>query len=133
MQDAEIRRMSTGELVRRLVNNVSGLVDREAELAKQEVKSDAVQVGSGAGILIFGGLMLYTGVAALVVTLIVALTSALQPWAVALIVAVVFLVIGAIVAFVGYRRVRVQPLARTRQTVREDVQWVRAQMTSQAR
>ena len=34
MQDGEIRQMSTGELVRRLVNNVSSLVDHEAELAK---------------------------------------------------------------------------------------------------
>ncbi len=133
MTDGEVRRMSTGELVRRLVNNVSSLVDREAELAKQEARADAVQIGTGAGALIFGGLMLYTGVAALIVALVIALTSALLPWAVALIVAAVFIVLGAIVAFFGYSRVKVQPLAKTRQTVREDVQWVKAQMTSQAR
>ena len=133
MQETEFRRMGTGDLVRRLINNVSSLVDREAELAKEEVRQDAVQVGTGAGALILGGLMIYTAVATLIVALILALASALQPWAVALIVAAVFLVIGAIVAFVGYRRVQVQPLARTRQTVREDVQWVKAQMTSQAR
>lgn len=133
MTDAEVRQMGTGELVRRLVNNVSSLVDHEAELAKQEAKQDAVHVGMGAGVLALGGLMAYTGFAALIVTIIVALTTALQPWAVALIVAVVFLVVGAILAIFGLRMVKVQPLSKTRQTVREDVQWVKAQMTSQAR
>ncbi len=133
MQESEIRRMSTGELVRRLVNNVSALVDREAELARREAREDATHVGTGAVAMILGGLMIYTALAALIVALIVALTQGMPPWAVALIAAAVFLVVGAVVAFIGYRTVRVQPLARTRRTVREDVEWVRAQMTSQAK
>jgi len=133
VQETEIRRLGTGDLVRRLINNVSSLVDREAELAKQEARQDAMKVGTGAAALILGGLMIYTAVASLIVALILALTPTLLPWAVALIVAAVFLVIGAIAAFIGYSRVKVQPLSRTRQTVREDVQWVRAQMNSQAR
>ena len=49
VQETEFRRLGTGDLVRRLINNVSSLVDREAELAKQEVRQDAMQVGTGAG------------------------------------------------------------------------------------
>ena len=125
--------MSTGELVRRLINNVSALVDHEAELAKQEARKDALTYGYAAGFLAVGGLMLYTFVAALIVALVVWLASPLAPWAITLIVAGVFLVLGAILGFIGYRMVKTQPMAKTRQTVREDVQWVRAQMTSQGK
>ncbi len=133
MQESEIRQLSTGELVRRLINNMSTLVDRETELAKQEAKVDAIQVGIAVAGLAAAGLMAYTAFVALVVALVVWLGAALYPWAVALIVAGVFAVLGTIAALVGLSRTKMRPLKRTRRTVREDIQWVRAQMTSQAR
>lgn len=133
MEKAELRRLSTGELMRRLINNMSTLVDREADLARQEVRADAVQVGTGVAALAVGGLLIYTAVVALIVALVAWLGPGLFPWAIALIVAAIFAIVGIVAALIGWRRVRVQPLVRTRQTVREDLQWVRAQMTSQAK
>ncbi len=133
MQDSEIRQLNTGELVRRLINNMSTLVDREAGLARQEARADAIQVGIAVAGLAAAGLLIYTAVVALIVALVVGLASALYPWAAALIVAVVFAVLGIIAALIGLSRIKMRPLARTRRTVREDIQWVRAQMTSQAK
>ncbi|HZK67429.1 MAG TPA: phage holin family protein [Chloroflexota bacterium] len=133
MQQESVRGMSTGELLRRLINNVSNLVDREVVLAKEEAKADAVQMGSGAGILIVGGLFLFSTVAALIAAAVLAIFRGLEPWALALIVAGIFAGLGAILAFVGYRRVKVQPLAKTRQTLKEDVQWAKTQVRSPAR
>lgn len=133
MQESEIRQLNTGELVRRLISNMSTLVDRETDLAKQEAKSDAVQVGFAVAGLAAGGLLIYTAVVALIVALVVWLGAALYPWAVALIVAGVFAILGIVAALIGLSRVKVRPLARTRRTIKEDIQWVRAQMTSQAR
>lgn len=133
MRESEITQLNTGELVRRLIGNMSTLVDREAELAKQEAKTDAVQVGIAVAGLAAAGMLVYTAFVALVVALVVWLGAALYPWAVALIVAGVFAVLGIVAALIGFSRAKVRPLARTRRTIREDIQWVRAQMTSQAR
>ena len=133
MQQENVRRMGTGELLRRLINNVSELVDREVVLAKEEAKADAIQMGSGAGVLVVGGLFLFSTVAALITAAVIALFSALEPWAIALIVAGVFAVLGAILAFIGYRRVKVEPLAKTRQSLKEDVEWAKTQVRSPAR
>lgn len=62
-----------------------------------------------------------------------AIFRGLEPWAIALIVAGVFAILGAILAFVGYRRVKVQPLTKTRQTLKEDIQWEKTQVRSPAR
>ena len=133
MQESEIRQLNTGELVRRLISNMSTLIDRETDLAKQEAKTDAVQVGIAVAGLAAGGLLIYTAVVALIVALVVWLGAALYPWAVALIVAGVFAILGIVAALIGLSRVKVRPLGRTRRTIREDIQWVRAQMTSQGR
>jgi hypothetical protein len=128
-----IRRMGTGELVRRLINNMSGLVDREVELAKEEARADAKQMGTAVAILIFGGLLLYTFLAALIVAGVLAVLAAfgvtVTPPVMALIIAGVFLVLGAIVTAIGYFRVKVTPLERTRKTVQEDLQWARSRMS----
>ena len=127
MLEETIRRLNTGELVARLVSNVSLMADRQIALAKEEAREDVTKVATGGGVLAAGVMLAYTAVPALVTALILFLAPTLSPAWVALIVAALFAVIGSIVALVGYGRVKVQPLQRTRHTLKEDVEWARSQ------
>lgn len=133
MRGEMIRSESTGELIRRLSQNVSGIVEREIALAKEEAREDARQVGVGTGLLVAGGLMLYTALVALVVAAVLALAPDIEPVTVALLVTAIFAALGAVLALAGRNRVRVQPLAKTRETLKEDVEWARNQMTSRGK
>ncbi len=128
MSEDTIRRQSTGELLRRLVDNLSALVDREVDLAKAEAKVDALRAGSGAVFLVFGLMLFYTCGAALITAATLAVIAAVggaSPTIAALIVAGVFLVLGIVFASIGFLLARIRPLERTRETVREDIQWAR--------
>jgi hypothetical protein len=63
---------------------------------------------------------------ALVALLIAVLGIWLQPWAAAGIVALVFLVIGALLVFIGTRKFEVHGPERTMRSVRETISWVKA-------
>ncbi len=128
-----------GQLLRRVVNGVNGLVDRQIQMAKQEAKEDVLQVlgaaktlAIGAGIAALGGLILLN-----VVTLAIVLSlNMIWPWlgwiVIVLIIAGVFF---AAYTFVrrGIREVRVTPVQRTRRTLREDIKWARHLLTRSAR
>jgi uncharacterized membrane protein YqjE len=128
-----------GQLLRRVVNGVNGLVDRQIQMAKQEAKEDVLQVlgaaktlAIGAGIAALGALILLN-----VVTLAIVLSlNMIWPWlgwiVIVLIIAGVFF---AAYTFVrrGIREVRVTPVQRTRRTLREDIKWARHLLTRSAR
>ena len=128
-----------GQLLRRVVNGVNGLVDRQIQMAKQEAKEDVLQVlgaaktlAIGAGIAVLGALILLN-----VVTLAIVLSlNMIWPWlgwiVIVLIIAGVFF---AAYTFVkrGIREVRVTPVQRTRRTLREDIKWARHLLTRSAR
>lgn len=133
MQAETVRSMNTGELVRRLVSNLSTLVDRQADLVREEARRDATQAAVGAAALGAGLLLIYTAVVALIGALVIWLAPNWSPAVIALVVAGVFAVLGIIAALVGRSRLRVRPLERTRETVRENLEWARSQMTSPTR
>ncbi len=133
MQAETIRRLSTGELIARLVDNVSGIFDREIALAKEEARQDARQAIVGGAALAIGGILLYTVVPAVITAIVLAIWPTLNPVWIALIVAAFFLVVGAIVAIYGWMNVKMQPLERTRDTLKEDVEWAKRQTTSPKR
>jgi uncharacterized membrane protein YqjE len=130
---------SIGQLLRRVVNGLNGLLDRQVQLAKQETSENLKEVlgagkslGIGAAIAIVGALMLLN-----VVTLAIVLAlNELWRWLGWI---VILVIIGAIF-FVAYRyirrglrEVRVTPIGRTRQTLREDVTWARRLLTRNGR
>ncbi len=128
MSEDAIRRLNTGELVRRLINNLSLLLDREVDLAKEEARGNAIHLGAGAALLGFALLLLYTFIAALIVAAIYAIASfapPMSPVIAALVIAGVFLVLGLIFAGIGALVLRIRPMERTRETVREDIEWAR--------
>jgi len=126
-----ISRLSTGELVRRLVDNMSRLVQRELDLARAEARSDLLRVAVGLATLALGLLMLYTFVAALIVAAVYAVATVAPPMPpvyAALVIGGVFLLLGSILGLAGLMIASVRPLERTRRTVLEAVEWARRQV-----
>ncbi|GGQ12459.1 phage holin family protein [Streptosporangium pseudovulgare] len=118
---------SLGQLVGEVGEDLSKLFRQEVELAKAEIRQEASKAGKAAGML--SG----AGVAGLVVALFVSLAvmfglGAAMPlgWA-ALIVAVVWAVIGGVLYTNGRKRMsEVSPKPeQTVETLKEDARWAR--------
>ena len=111
---------SLGELFASLTGDVSTLMRQEVALAKAEVRQSATQAGAGVGMLVGAG------VAGFFVLLFLsnALWTALDglvgtAWA-AVIVAVLWAVIAAVLAMVGKSRLkRVEGVPQTAETVKQ--------------
>jgi uncharacterized membrane protein YqjE len=120
---------SLGQVVSDLSTDLSTLMKQEVQLAKVELKDEVAKVGKGAGML--GG----AGFAGWFVLLFLslAMTFLLDNWlpieAAALITAGVWAVIAAVLAVVGRKELQeANPqLPKTQETLKEDVQWARAQ------
>jgi len=120
---------SLGQVVSDLSSDLSTLMKQEVQLAKVELKEEVSKVGKGAGML--GG----AGFAGWFVLLFLslALTFLLDNWlpieVAALITAGIWGVIAAVLAVIGRKELQeANPqLPQTQQTLKEDVQWARAQ------
>lgn len=120
---------SLGDIVGDIATDLTNLVKQELELAKTEAKESAAKAGKGAGM--FGG----AGIAALMMLISLTLTVIwlLDQWMplalAALIVTVVWAAIAGVLALRGrteFKRMS-PPLETTQQTLKEDVQWAKAQ------
>lgn len=112
---------SFGELFGQVTKDISTLIRQEVDLAKAELKQSATRAGAGAGLLGgagYAGLMavfflscaLWWGLADLIENI---------AWA-AVIVAVLWAIIGAILYFVGRNKLKeVQGMPRTAETVKK--------------
>lgn len=132
----ELRQHSTGELVKQLSEQTTTLVRKEIELAKAELSEKGKVAGEGAGM--FGGAAVLGLLAAAVLTtmVIALLDKAMDLWVAALIVALVYGAIAAVLAVTGRDRVKKgMPPApeQTVETVKEDVQWAKSQAKSARR
>ena len=129
----DLREQSTGDLVKQLTQQVSTLVRQEVELAKAEVAQKGQQAGKGAGFLGAAAVIGLLAAGALTAFLIMLLDGALPNWLSALIVAVVFGAIAAILALQGRNRIRAATPAvpeQTVETVKEDVEWAKTRKSS---
>jgi hypothetical protein len=96
---------STAELVRALSDQSSRLAQMEVELAKAELTEKGKKIGAGAGAFGAAGVVaLYMG-GALVATVILALSEAMDAWLAALIVTVALGAIAAVLALTGKKSV----------------------------
>jgi hypothetical protein len=120
---------SVGEIVGDISRDLSTLVRQEMDLAKSEMKQEVAKVGKGAGM--FGGAGAAGYLALLFASL--ALTWLLDDWMpvelAALIVAVLWAVVAAVLAARGRKEIKdANPqLPVTQQTLKEDVQWAKSQ------
>src|SRR5215207_6742471 len=121
------------ELLRTLANDLSELVHEEIELAKAEIAQKAKQAGMGAGM--FGGAAVggVMTLGTLTACLVAVLALAMPVWVAALIVAVVWAGVTAILAMNGRHKLQqaTPPVPEQAiQTTKEDVRWAKTRMQS---
>jgi hypothetical protein len=143
------------ELFGRLINDVSDLADRQIELAKLEIgeaKDDAIgaikTVAIGAGLAAAAGLLLVIWAWTAFIWFFnwlfgfISFPTPIGTQSLAWVGWLLGLVVPAIVAFLGYKRIRRgisnamaiwPPLPRTRETLKEDLEWVQHLRTPSAR
>lgn len=123
---------SLGELLGDIANNMTTLMKQELDLAKTEAKAEAAKAGKGAGLL--GGAGVTGHLALLFASL--ALMFLLDTWMpmalAALIVTVLWAIVAAVLASRGRNELKqLNPkLETTQRTIKEDMQWAKAQKSS---
>ena len=126
------RERPIGELVKELAGQTSTLVRQEIQLAQAEVTSKGKLAGRGAGMLAAAAVAALLALIALTACLIVALDTAVPLWLAALIVTLLWGVIGAVLATRGRTELQqaTPPVPQTVETVKEDIQWAKTQTRS---
>jgi uncharacterized membrane protein YqjE len=120
---------SLGQIVSDVTQDITTLIRQEMDLAKTELKQEMSKAGKGAGLLGGAGVAGYFVLLFLSVTLMYALNEAMDAWLAALIVTALWAVVAAVLAMVGKKSLdKSNPqLPKTQQTLKEDVQWAKAQ------
>jgi MFS family permease len=132
----DLRERPIGELIKQLADQTSTLVRQELDLAKAELSEKGKQAGKGAGLLGAAAVVGLLAAGALTAFLIMLLDGALANWLAALVVAVAFGAIAAVLALQGRNRIQAAapPVPeQTRETVKEDVEWAKTRAGSAQR
>jgi hypothetical protein len=125
---------SVTELITGLVNDAKVLLQQELALAKQEIRAElrsmmvaGISLGIGAGIAAIGGLLLIL----MLVHLLHALT-AFPLWACYGIVGGLFAIGGVVLLVIGKQKLAHLDLVPqdTMETMKENVQWIKKQVTA---
>jgi Putative Actinobacterial Holin-X, holin superfamily III len=122
------RELSNRALIGEITDKASLLAKKEIELAKTELRADLkAQLGmvKALGIAALAALL---GLNLLLVAGVLALGLTIASWLAALIVGGVMLVAAALLGYIGWKRMVTNPLAVTRQTLKEDVRWVKERL-----
>jgi uncharacterized membrane protein YqjE len=121
--------LSLGELVGRMSSDLSALFRQEMELAKVELKEEAAKASKGVGLFGGAGLAGYMTLVLLSFAAAWGLAEAVAAGWAFLIVGAVWAVAAAVLFTSGRKRFQaVHGPQQTKETVKEDVAWVRGQM-----
>ena len=123
----EVAETSVGDLIGNISNDLSQLFRQEVELAKAEMKQEATKAGKAAGFLGAAGFAGYLTVVLLSFALVFALGNVMNLGWAALIVAVIWGIIGAVLYANGRKKLKtVDPVPhRTVDTIKEDAKWLK--------
>lgn len=130
------RERSTGELVKELSHETSTLVRQEIALAKTELAEKGRLAGVGAGLLAAGAVAGLLMLGTLSAFLVLALDGAMPAWAAALVVALMWAVVGAALAYAGKKKLEEMgtPVPeKTVDSVKEDIEWLKDRNRSDGR
>jgi hypothetical protein len=134
---------SIGQLLRRVINGLNGLIDRQVQLVKQEIKEDifaalmaSKTLGIGIGIAVVGALILLNVSVMILVLGLNWIGNWLWPgpgnflgWIVAFILLGVIFFLAYRVVMRGIREIQISPLDSTRRTLSEDISWAKQLLT----
>lgn len=116
-----------GELIGEITSDLSRLFRQEVELAKAEAKQEAKKAGRAGGLLGGAAMAGYLVIVLLSLAAVFGLGEVMPLGLAALIVAVVWAVIGAVLYSAGRKQLRtVNPVPQqTAETMKENAQWLR--------
>ena len=118
LDEAQLRNMSTVELVRHAMTEMKLLVRAEMLHARTEMKQE-LREARNAGILLgFALLLAPAGVAVAAMAIVLAFSA--EQWLAALVIGVILLLLAALLAFFAVKRLPKKPLARTRDRLKLD-------------
>lgn len=134
--EAEKRQESVSELIKDLSRDISDLVRQEIELARAEMMEKGKKAGIGAGM--FGGaaLMGAAAVGGSMATIIIVLDLWMPLWLAALITTALYAAVAAVLAMRGRDELRQTgtPIPeKTKESVKEDIQWAKTRAQSNSR
>jgi len=123
----EVEQTSVGELIGNISNDLSQLFRQEVELAKAEVKQEATKAGKAAGMLGAAAFAGYLTVILLSFALVFALGNVMDLGWAALLVAIIWAIVGAVLYTRGRTKLKtVDPVPhRTVDTIKEDAKWLK--------
>jgi uncharacterized membrane protein YqjE len=129
--EPRLRQESTGDLVRRLLDDIQGLVDRQIALVKQEVREEVQQLVGATRTLGIGAALLLLALISFFDFLFHGIDRLFPGWGwvAALVLTLIFGFAGALLAKKGAAKVKVEPLTRTRETLKEDAEWAKHRLT----
>jgi uncharacterized membrane protein YqjE len=134
--EREKRQESVPELVKELTRDISELVRQEIELARVEMTEKGRKAGLGVGM--FGGAAVL-GMAVVggsMATIIILIDLAMPLWLASLITTVLYAAAAAVLALRGRDELKETgaPIPeRTKQSVKEDIQWAKTRAQSKDR
>jgi len=119
---------SLGELVSDMTESLSGIFRKEIELVKVELKEEAGKAGKGAGMLGGSALAGWSALMFLSFALAWLLDEVMHTALAFFIVAALYGIAAAVLGLRGKQELtEIDPLPETRASLKEDVQWARAQ------
>ncbi|HJU96503.1 MAG TPA: phage holin family protein [Jiangellaceae bacterium] len=123
----DVEDRSLGDIIGEIAEDLSRLVRQEIDLAKTEARQEVTKLGKGAGMLGGAGLAAHLLLLFGSVALMLVLGRAMPLDLAALIVAVIWAIVAAVLAARGRRQLQSfdPKLETTTQTLKEDVQWAK--------
>jgi uncharacterized membrane protein YqjE len=127
-EDSAMSERSIADLLKQLSDQTAMLVRQELDLAKVELIAKGKKAGLGAGMFGGAGVFGLYAVGALTACLILALSTAMEGWLAALIVAAVYGAIAGVLTLTGKNKLQegVPPVPeQALESAKEDVQWAK--------
>ena len=119
---------SLGELFSEMTQNLGTLLRQEVELAKTEAKGQATAAGNAAAMLVVGAVAAVLALAFLSAGLAWLLDNVMGSALAFALVGAAWVVIAAVLVAVGRHRLsEIKTLPETKQSIKEDVEWAKAQ------
>ncbi|MFY9614963.1 MAG: phage holin family protein [Candidatus Dormiibacterota bacterium] len=112
--------------VTELVDDVQRLVQLEIELLQLELKELAIRNAIAIGLIATAAMGVLFAVIFLQVTLVEAVP--LPTWLNALLLAAFWVIVAVTLFLVGRARIKIEPPEKTIQSIKEDLEWVKAQI-----
>jgi uncharacterized membrane protein YqjE len=117
---------SAGQLMKEITEDLSTLVRKEIELAKQELGESVATKVKGAVVIGVAGVLAFFALIYLTLAIRDGLTELVWQWAADLITAGILILIGVIGALIAKRKLTA-PISTelTKQTIKEDIEWAK--------